>query len=133
MALGAASCGGGAEDDARAAISALQKAFADGDREAICAALTRDAQRHVGGMGHDGDAGPRPEDCAEDLPIFSDNVKEIVARDVVDVRVEGRRAIATVEFGEGATGEVPLAREGGEWKVDALYGGVSAKDQEDSY
>jgi hypothetical protein len=103
--------------------------------------LTTAAQTHVAGMGHD-DGSPRAADCAEDLPMFMKGVtnteksrswRREASREVADVKVQGDRATVIIEFENGRRSAVPLVKTDGQWKVDALFGGIPAAQQDDHY
>ncbi len=143
IALGAGGCGSTSateEDAVRAAVGDLQEAFADGDLKEICGMLSKGARWHVSWIGHNLiGTFPKPP-CTKGLGIFHDGLKESAddwrdrtSRDVTDVRIKGRTATATVEFGEGASGEVPLVRERGEWRVNGLFGGIPGRRQLDHF
>lgn len=140
IAAGAAACGdggGGAESDSseiRAAVRELQRAFAAEDTERVCRLLSTAARKHVEGMGH-GTEGP----CYFDLYSFIEGVqrsptwRERTGREVTDIVVDGDRATAKVVFEHGGTMALPLVHERGQWRVDALYGGIPAGRQRDNY
>lgn len=129
-------CGdsGGDEEEIEAAVVELQQAFAAGNTDRVCGLLSTPARKHVEGMGH-GTSGP----CYLDLYMFVEGVlksptwRDRTAREVTDISVEGASATATVRFEDGQAAALPLVREEGEWKVDALYGGIPASRQEDNY
>lgn len=132
-------CGGGGEGSAEheqieVAVQDLQHAFAEQDTERVCALLSRAGRKQIEAMGH-GSSGP----CYFDLYMFIEGVRKApdwrkrTAREVRDVVVDGDRATATVEFEDGQTASLPLVRERGSWRVDALYGGIPAGEQEDHY
>lgn len=52
---------------------------------------------------------------------------------VLRIRVRGDAATAVVDYGGGSRGDVPLAKEDGDWKIDGLYGGLPAQRQTDKY
>ena len=97
-------------------------------------ALTDAAIGHLGSLGHGASRG-----CVRDLAAFSKAVdysgggREATRPRVRSVSVDGDRAMATVAVVDGPSGEVPLAKEDGEWKVDALYGGIPAAEQRDKF
>jgi hypothetical protein len=140
--IGISSCGGSdsnADDEQiRAAIARTQKAFAAGNLRAVCASLTKDGQRQIGQLGHDIIGAP-PEPCPPELALVADGIKQngglaqALRPKVVSIEVDGNRAIALVEFDRRGRGAVPLAKERGEWKVDALYGGLPPDQREDTY
>lgn len=130
-----AGCGGG--DDSgriRDVVVEVQRAFAENDYEAICAATTRAAQRHVGHAGHGS-----PATCRRGMRGFVEMVKENpVARGsgpprVRSVNVDGDRGVAVVVLPNGAATRLPMAEEDGRWKLDAVYGGMPAGRQQDKY
>lgn len=136
-----ASCGGSEGKSAdqkkqiEVAVRDLQRAFAAEDAERFCALLSRAARKHVESMGH-GKTGPP---CYFDVYMFIEGVwksprwRQQIMREVSDVVVDGDRAKATVEFGDGQTASLPLVHERGRWRVDALYGGMPAARHEDHY
>ena len=140
LAGGVASCGGdgdgasGDEQEIETAVRDLQRAFAAENAERVCALLSTAARKHVEGMGH-GTEGP----CYFDLFMFVEGVQKTpgwrdeTTREIGDVVVDGKRATATVEFEDGQTANLPLVHERGRWRVDALWGGIPAGQQEDRY
>lgn len=135
-----ASCGGTSDGDSdriEAAVREVQQAFADGNSARVCRLLSKAARKHVTAMGHD--LPGREQPCYIDLYMFSDGVtgtagwRKRTAREVRDIEVGDGRATATVEFEDGQTASLPLVKEEGKWKVDALYGGIPAERQKDSY
>lgn len=140
VAATAGGCGdeSGGDDRAqiRAVIAHAQTAFARGDLRAVCEALTDAGRRHVGGIGHDilGDGPTTP--CPQDLPVFYKSVKGGEglgnAGRVKRIEVAGDTATATLIV-DGSSIAVPLAREDGDWKVDALWGGIPGAQQRDHY
>lgn len=128
-------CGGGDDrQEIRSALRDLQQAFAAQDERAICDALTEAGREHIGSLGHD----PR-EPCVTNIGMTLTPRARLSARElarerhVTRLEIDGDRATAVVRLGEGSIGRVPLAKEDGEWKVDALYGDIPAADQEDNY
>lgn len=127
-------CGGDDEQEIRSAIRDLQQAFARQDGPAICGALTEAGREHIGTLGHD----PR-EPCGENIWMLLDPDAKADARETGRERgprrieVDGDRATVVVRLGPGSVGRVPLAKEDGEWKVDALYGDIPAGEQEDNF
>jgi hypothetical protein len=136
-------CGESDEEQIRAAVEGVQQAFVDGDLAEVCERLTEEGRRHIGGIGHDlGPDGEPPEvtPCPRDLRVLAGGIqdssrrwRENAARRIYGVRIDGDRATAEVEFERGVGGSLPLAREDGEWKIDGLYGGMPAEQQEDNY
>ena len=135
-ACGGADEGGGSADQEQIEIAVrdVQRAFAAQDTERVCALLSRDGRKQIAAMGH-GSEGP----CYFDLYMFIEGVRKApdwrkrTAREVRDVAIDGNRATATVVFEDGQTSNLPLVRERGAWRVDALYGGIPAAEQEDNY
>lgn len=137
-------CGGGDggetadREQIETAVRELQRAFAAEDVDRVCALLSAAAREHVKGMGHDLGGTP-PAPCYFDLYTFIEGVqksrtwRERTAREVGDIVVDGDTAKATVRFEDGQTASLPLVREDGKWRVDALYGGMPAGRQEDHY
>jgi ketosteroid isomerase-like protein len=134
-----AACGGSdkgsaEQDEIATAVQDLQRAFAAENADRVCALLSTDARKQIEAMGH-GSGGQRYFDLFtlyEGIQKARD-WREHVGREVSDVVVTGDRATATVEFGDGQTAKLPLVHERGRWRVDALYGGVPASEQEDNY
>lgn len=136
-----AACGGGGSaerEQIETAVRDLQRAFASEDSERVCALLSRDARKHVESMGHDPPGQPSGP-CDFDVYMFYEGVqkardwKKRTARGIRDVDVNGARATATIEFEDGQTASLPLVRERGAWRIDALYGGIPAGQQKDNY
>lgn len=142
---GATACGESDEEQAReirAAVERVQRAFATGDLRGVCDGLTEAGRRHIGAMGHDYGANEReakPSPCLPDLRMLYDGIRKSkdwraqTSRRIGDIRIDGDRATATVAYGGGASGDLPLEKEDGEWKVNGLYGGIPAERQEDHY
>ncbi len=122
------------EDQVRAVVADVRRAFEANDVAALCDITTKDAQRHVGYAGHQ-----PPEGCARDMRQFVAMVRKSTGGEgpaeptVERVTIRGDRATAVVDAGEGALARLPLVREGGTWKLDALYGGMPAGRQEDKF
>jgi ketosteroid isomerase-like protein len=138
-----ASCGGGGASSAdqqqiETAVRDLQQAFAAESTDRVCRLLSADARKHVEGMGHDLEGHPSGP-CYFDLFMFIEGVqksptwRERTGREVSDIVVDGDTAKATVEFEDGQTASMPLVREEGRWRVDALYGAIPAGQQKDHY
>lgn len=137
LALGA--CGGDSDDGAqspsggearsgseanraRATVEDLYEAMGDRDAEGVCDQLNEAAQRQVarGGLGSEG------QSCVEGFEGFFEAAEEAGGLDtpddaeVLDVKVGGDRATATVRFGPGQRGKIPLVKVDGEWKLEAV-------------
>lgn len=134
LAAGGVSCGGSDEARIRSAIDDVQAAFEDGDLAGVCDSMTDAARMHVRSIGHKSKGS-----CARSLrTVYAAIAKErrrprATEREVLAVEVDGDEASATVSFGGGSKGTVPLAKEGDEWKVDGLYGGLPADRQSDKF
>lgn len=133
FALTPAACGEGSdEEQIRAAVDELQTAFAERDLEGACATMTAAAQEHIRGLGHD----KRPS-CAAGLRLVYPSwrkgakVRRGHVAAIASVTVRGSRATVTMLVASQARARVPFAREDGEWRIDALYGGIPAVRQED--
>lgn len=128
LALGATACGGsdndGASDEqqARATVERLYAAIADGDAKRVCEQLNEKAQRQLeqGGLG--GESGS----CVDSFQQFLDEAEKAgglnltLKAKVKSVEVTGDTAVAKVSFGGGGrTGEIPLEKVDGEWKLEA--------------
>jgi len=135
LALGAAACGDSDDDgggdgaasggsdrqQARATVENLYAAIADNDAEKVCDQLNADAQKQL----TEGGLGEKSDSCAESFQAFLDQAKEagglnltLKAR-VESVKVTGDSAVATVAFGKGRNGKIPLEKVDGEWKLEA--------------
>ncbi|HEX2095970.1 MAG TPA: hypothetical protein VHF50_01210, partial [Solirubrobacterales bacterium] len=132
LALGAAACGGSDDDggdsggsdreQARATVEELYDAIADGDAERVCEQLNERAQRQL----EQGGLGAKAESCAESFQAFLDEAEKAgglnltLKAKVRSVEVTGDTAVAKVSFGGGGrTGEIPLEKVDGEWKLEA--------------
>jgi hypothetical protein len=130
LALGVAACGGSDDDDggggsdrqqARATVEALYAAIADGDAEEVCDQLGEDAQKQIA----DGGLGGKSKSCPESFQKFLDEAEKggglnlTLKAKVENVKVTGDDAVATVSFGKGREGEIPLSKVDGDWKLDA--------------
>ncbi|MEX1141503.1 MAG: hypothetical protein WEB79_04245 [Thermoleophilaceae bacterium] len=131
LAVGATACGGsddggggeGASEQerARATVERLYDAMAEMDADAVCAQLSDAAQEQIaqGGLGSKG------ETCAEGFEGFFQAAEDAggleapLNAEVRKVDVDGNRASATVQFGPGRRGQVPLVKVDGEWKLEA--------------
>lgn len=129
------SCGGeDAQDGARDAVVGLQEAFAENDLRRACGLMTAGARRHVGGIGH----GPL-KPCPVALRMFADFLfqgregQAAVWPEIRRVEVDGDSGKVTIAGPDGLQSVVPVAREGGEWKVAAIYGDVPGSRQLDKF
>lgn len=132
LVLGAAACGGsdgddgtagggGDEQQARASVEALYAAIADGDAGQVCEQLNEAAQKQLA----QGGLGSKSASCRDSFQKFLDQAEEAGGLDltlkakVKSVKVTGDKAVAKVTFGKGRSGDVPLEKVDGEWKLEA--------------
>jgi hypothetical protein len=115
--------GGSDEEQARAAVEQLYAALADYDAERACAQLNEAAQQQLA----DGGLGTESDTCVESFQGFLDESKRAGGLDltlkaeVKRVEIDGDSAVAHVSFGgAGRTGEIPLEKVDGEWKLEAV-------------
>jgi ketosteroid isomerase-like protein len=121
-------CGGGQSDQQKieSAITSYYKAFGSGDMKAACSHLTADAIRLLESSGR----AKCPQVLATALkrPAYARIAPKLKGVKVIAVKVSGATASATAQLpGAGANGAavnttVPLAREGGEWKIVSTAG-----------
>jgi len=134
LATGCGGDGGSDEDQIRTAVEDVQQAFADNDLEAACDRMTKAAQQHVGSIGHDPPAG-----CVKDLQAFAGFLKKgrtgapNAHPAVTAVDIQGDRATARLRLGDAPPSEIPLRKDDGQWKLNALWGDLPAERQEDKY
>jgi hypothetical protein len=133
--LGGTGCGSYEEAEAvRSTVEELQEAFAAGRYARVCDLMTEDARRHMGSAGHGGTS-----PCTSGLQQLSGGIGGEGGRRawttplIAVTAVEGRRATAMALFGNGASTRLPLVKRGDGWRVDALYGGIPGRLQEDKY
>jgi hypothetical protein len=131
LALGVTACGssddnggGGSGSDAqqaRATVEGLYAAIADGDAAKVCEQLNAAAQRQLA----EGGLGSKTGSCEESFQAFLDQAKKAgglnltLKAKVKSVEVTGDKAVATVTFGKGRNGEIPLEKVDGRWKLEA--------------
>ncbi len=132
LALGAAACGGSDGDSsssggsdqeqARATVENLYAAIKDGDAGKVCDQLNEDAQAQLAAGG----LGAKSKSCDEAFQKFLDEADKAgglnltLKAKVESVKVTGDKAVAKVSFGsKGRTGEIPLEKVDGEWKLQA--------------
>lgn len=126
-------CGASDEDRIRDTFADLQDAFAARDYDELCTVTTAAAQRHVGQLGHE----PPSGNCKREMRRFvgmarSEPVEPARPR-IVEVVMDGERATAVIVAGGTSRARVPFVKDGDDWKVDALYGGVPAAQQPDKF
>jgi hypothetical protein len=145
LAFGAAACGGSddesAEDAAtttspattaegmpltekqrvRATVDRLYEAHRNEDPRGVCAELSAPAREQI----VQGELGGEGVSCEESFEEFfsqsegSEEERSTQTAKVGKVRVNGRRAVASVKFGT-RPGEIPLVKVNGKWKLDAV-------------
>lgn len=133
MAAGVAGCGSSDEDQVRGVFADLQDAFVARDYDELCAVTTADAQNHIGQIGHEPPSGNCKLEMRRLVGMARANPVEPAMPQIVRLSVDGDRATAIIATKTGSQTRVPFAKEDGDWKVDALYGGVPASEQADKY
>lgn len=135
MAADGTACGGESdEDEIRSLVADTQRAFDAGELRTVCDSLTAAAQQHIVSMGH-GQEGH----CIYDLRLLYQSIKDnrpggkAVQRQVSRIAIDGDRATATVTYRGTPPTEVPLVKEGDSWKIDALFGGLPAGRQKNTF
>jgi hypothetical protein len=117
------SCGGGSGDGrdeaaVKGTVNGLYDAFAAKDARKVCASLTRARQREIESQARVGGRGRGS--CARTLSFalafLGDQLKRLKSAKVTDVRLDGDKATATVEY-RGKKGDLGLSKQGGDWKV----------------
>jgi hypothetical protein len=128
MALALSSCGSdsGPKPDPPGpiptAVRELQRSFAAGDLDRVCARMTSSARRQAGLMAHG-----KVESCAKDMRQAIGLIEQgggfgdVDATEIAAVRREGNRATVTVALDDWHTA-VPLVARGGAWKLDSFFG-----------
>jgi hypothetical protein len=117
--------GGSDRQQARAAVEQLYTAMNDGDAEGVCAQLSKAAQKQIAAGG----LGKKADSCSGSFQKFLDQADAAGGLDLVkqakvkQVKVTGRKAVAKVSFRDRASGDVPLVKEDGEWKLEAVGAG----------
>jgi hypothetical protein len=111
-------------------LTAAQRAYEREDFESVCKLLSPGARRQVGAA-----AGHPPADCRSGLAetsALAARRKSGVAPErqrVGRIAVHGDRAQALVSHSADVTLNVPLVREDGSWRIDAVYGDLPAGRQ----
>lgn len=118
-------CGGG-EADARTEIAEVfdqvWAAVDEGDLGAICAHLGRNGRLQVISIGH-----TRRSSCEAGLGELVSGANAVGVREerpgpkIVDLDLTPNAPVATVRI-DGRETKVPLVREDGRWKLDAMFG-----------
>ena len=118
-----AGCGGDGDksrDEAKVkgTVDGLYDAFAAKDARKVCASLTEARQREIERQARIGGRGRG--NCARTLSFalafLGDQLKGLKSAKVTDVRVDGDKATATVDY-RGKKGDLGLAKKDGDWLV----------------
>jgi hypothetical protein len=109
-----------AQADARATAADFARAVSRDDARAVCALLTRAAERDAAAEAGGGEVAAGGPGCPEAIEARAALLRERERRalgraQVGAVRVTGDRARVTIV---GLRDPIPLAREGGRWRVD---------------
>ncbi len=135
LALGLAACGGsddsGADstgsttggsdsdrEEASAAVEDLYAAVQDRDAEAVCERLSPAMQKQFAAGG----LGPKTGSCETSFQRYLDKADQgqfdsLGKAKVRSVEVTGDKAVAKVAFGGNGSGQVPLQKVEGEWRL----------------
>ena len=111
-------CGGDDEKQVKSAVKELYAGFAERDAGKVCDSLTRAQQQAVakGGAASKVQGRSCEQVMGFALGFVGNALKDAKQAEVTDVRLDGDKARATVEF-KGRSGNLGVAKEGGEWKV----------------
>jgi hypothetical protein len=114
---GQSTAGSSPGEQVTAVASAYNHAFLTRDGKRMCALMTRSLRRRL--ITPAGARMPHPSSCAQVLAFAAGTVRaSSVVRPVLSaVRVDGTRATATFRSSSGVA-LLPLALEGGHWRVD---------------
>lgn len=110
-------------DPVAVAVHDLQRAFLDGDAEAVCSRVTKKAQIQAGSMAHG-----TPSTCSADVrrafQLFDvgNGWQDAENPKVTAVRKSGDRAIARVAVKGRQLADVPFVKVAGKWKLDSFFG-----------
>jgi hypothetical protein len=113
--------GGSERQQARAAVDRLYDAMKQGDADGVCAQLSTRARKQIASGG----LGSTAASCEASFQRFLDAAEKsggldlTLEAEVQTVRVDGDKATAKVTFGKDMRGDIPLVKEGGEWKLEA--------------
>lgn len=131
LVFAAAGCG---DDDAPASdaaerraaargLAALQRSFAAGDRQRLCAQMGTTAVRQAGVVAH-GQVDECPRDLSEAFDVIAAGGGFRGVRDsvVVATEVDGERARTTLDLDDHGEVGVPLVRESGTWRLATFFG-----------
>jgi uncharacterized protein (DUF2147 family) len=122
LAAGVTACGGsgGGDDKTKVEnrVNGLYDAFASKDEKKICGSLS-DTQKEQ--ITKSSAKGGKKQSCEQvmsfALAFLGDQLKTAKDAKVTDVKVDGDKATATVEF-KGKKGKLGLAKQGGDWLVN---------------
>jgi hypothetical protein len=111
-------------EEAAAALHGFYAARAEEDWPAACSHLTKAVAQQLEQLASRSDK-LSGKGCAGILPALTPPLppavqKELTVVDAGSLRTEGERAFLIYRGGEGTTYTIPMAREGGAWKVAAL-------------
>jgi hypothetical protein len=101
------------EGEVKAAYEQLLDNFKAGKAQAACALLTARGKEQTAQI-----AGPDYPTCEKVVKGLSERINPRFRPRVVNVRVNGKRAVATVKTGEEVRGNYIFANSGGSWKLD---------------
>jgi hypothetical protein len=103
---------GSPKEQIEASFDRFTDAFYTEDPESICALLSRKGQR---------DWGKKAGSCEEGVEAYFDSIQKLSKAQpkVIDVRVDGSRALAKTQIKGGGVYPVPFIKEDGEWKPNA--------------
>jgi hypothetical protein len=126
LAMGIAGCGDdsgandggqgtGAEGEIKAVVAQMQERMKDGDSAGICALLTARGQKATARQGRSKNS--TCEQATTDvIEIYGDNLHRSL--NVVKLRVDGTRALATFKAETGNTYDTRFVEADGQWKFD---------------
>lgn len=119
FALGLAACGGGGESDEDKIVSMIEKSATSTDPANCKETQTQQFMEQTSG----GSGSEAVKECEKETKSGEDNPEAV---NVSNVKVEGEKATANVEFEggnfNGQTVEVALVEEEGNWKLNELTG-----------
>lgn len=104
----------------RAAVLDLQRAYANRDWARACERMTEHAKTQAGLIAH-GERDTCVRDLREAYGVIKGGMRKGRPPEPGDVEVQGNRATATIPVA-GQSSEVPLAKEGGRWRLDTFFG-----------
>ena len=122
LAAGVTACGGGGGGDDKTKVedrvNTLYDSFASKDEKGICSSLSDKQKKEITKSGN---RGGKKQSCEEimkfALAFLGDQLKDAKNAKVTDVKIDGEKATATVEY-KGKKGRLGLAEDGGDWLID---------------